>query len=168
MHKNFFELFGFEPGFDIDQGQLTARFKRLQKQFHPDRFVQGGKEEQRIAMQLAAEINEGYATLSESLPRAEYLLSLLGVDFSDHTLKSDTAFLMQQMEWREALESAKTEEKLSALLATAQSSSEQFQADFVKALAADDRVTAKRAVGKLHFVVKFQDEIARHLNALDS
>jgi molecular chaperone HscB len=102
--KNYFELFGMPVGFLLDGGELSARYRELQKVVHPDRFAAAGQQSQRLSLQGATLVNEAYATLKDPLKRAQYLLGLKGVDVSagKHTL-NDPAFLMQQMELRESL-----------------------------------------------------------------
>src|SRR5258708_39037072 len=57
-----------------------------------------------------------YTTLFRSLRRAAYLCELLGapVRAEDNT-SMPTAFLMQQMEWRQAVEEAQDEDAVDAL-----------------------------------------------------
>jgi molecular chaperone HscB len=102
--KNYFELFGMPVGFLLDSGELAVRYRELQKVVHPDRFAAAGERSQRLSLQGATLVNEAYDTLRDPLKRARYLLSLQGVetDAQQNTL-DDPAFLMQQMELREAL-----------------------------------------------------------------
>ncbi|MBZ6071106.1 co-chaperone HscB [Aeromonas schubertii] len=109
---NHFELFGLVPGFPLDGAALAETYRRLQSQFHPDRFAAAPEGERLAAVSRAALINEAYAVLKSPLRRAEYLLSLQGHDIrgESRTLQ-DTAFLMQQLEWREALEDLRAAEE---------------------------------------------------------
>lgn len=102
--KNYFELFGLPVGFRLDTAQLAARYRELQKVVHPDRFAAADAGSQRLSLQGATLVNEAFATLKDPLKRAQYLLALRGVeqDPQKSTL-NDPAFLMQQMELREAL-----------------------------------------------------------------
>lgn len=100
--KNHFELFGLPVGFQIDTAELASRYRELQKVVHPDRFAAADAHSQRLSLQNATLINEAFQTLKDPMQRARYLLGLRGVDVEQKTL-NDPAFLMQQMEWREAL-----------------------------------------------------------------
>jgi molecular chaperone HscB len=58
-------------------------------------------------MQWAARANEAYRTLRDPVGRARYLLLLKGFETGEETNTSMPAdFLMQQMEWREAVAEA--------------------------------------------------------------
>ena len=37
--NNYFELFGLTPAFNIDAATLEMRFRKIQSESHPDRFV---------------------------------------------------------------------------------------------------------------------------------
>jgi len=99
-----FERFGLPQSFDVDRDLLDERYRESQRAVHPDRFVNASDQERRLSMQQATNINEGYQTLKDPLKRGRYLLELdnRGFDEEHHTTR-DTAFLMEQMELREAL-----------------------------------------------------------------
>lgn len=117
--KNHFELFGLPVGFQIDSAELASRYRELQKVVHPDRFAAADAHSQRLSLQNATRVNEAFQTLKDPMRRAHYLLNLRGIDVDRQTL-SDPAFLMQQMEWREALAAVPSAEdphgRLGALL----------------------------------------------------
>jgi molecular chaperone HscB len=102
--KNYFELFGMPVGFLLDVAELSVRYRELQKVVHPDRYAASGEQSRRLSLQGATMVNEAYQTLKDPLKRAQYLLSLKGVDtIAGNRTLDDPAFLMQQMELREAL-----------------------------------------------------------------
>lgn len=113
---DYFSLFGLPLSFEIDSGQLTTRFQELQRQFHPDRFASRPEKERLQAVQQAATINQAYQALKKPLPRAEYLLSLNGIDIDNeqHTLR-DTDFLIEQLTMREELETIEQQQDEAAL-----------------------------------------------------
>ena len=91
--------------FDVDLNHLSQSYQTLQKAVHPDRFAHASSQEQLLAVQKSAEINDAYQTLKQPLKRAEYILTLRGVEMPNEQQSfSDThSFLMQQMELREML-----------------------------------------------------------------
>ena len=104
-----FALFGLDRGFRLDLSDLDSRYRDIQAQVHPDRFAHAGEAERRLSMQWATHANEAYQTLKKPLERAKYLLHLAGHDIQ---AESNTAmpadFLMEQMEWREAVVEARS------------------------------------------------------------
>lgn len=116
LHYSDFELFGLPQRYAQDRSAIDERWKQLQREAHPDRFAAQGASAQRVALQWSVRINEAYQRLKDPLKRAAYLCELLGAPIEAH---SNTAmppeFLMEQMEWREALDEASGEEELDEL-----------------------------------------------------
>lgn len=114
--KNHFELFGLPLCFGIDGERLDQAFRGIQAEIHPDKFAHAGEAEQRLSMQWSTRVNEAYQTLRKPFERARYLLQLHGVDAMDAKNTAMPAdFLMQQMEWREALQDAQLARDMAAL-----------------------------------------------------
>ena len=116
LQSSDFELFGLPDRFEQDRGAIDARWKELQREAHPDRFAAQGAAAQRVAMQWSVRINEAYQRLKEPIKRAAYLCELRGAPIA---AESNTAmpahFLVEQMEWREALDDAQGHQELDAL-----------------------------------------------------
>src|SRR3954465_398881 len=114
--QNHFDLFHLPAKFGIDLAALDTAYRDVQGRVHPHRLVNATDAEKRVAMQWATRANEAYQTLKHPQKRAQYLCELNGVDLQT---ESNTAmpmdFLMQQMEWREALGEAKAAKNLDAL-----------------------------------------------------
>ena len=107
-HPDHFELFGLPPRFAIDLDALERAYKEVQAQraSGPLRVRHGA--ERRVAMQWATRANEAYTTLRSPQKRAAYLVERAGVPIDAETNTAmPPAFLMQQMEWREALDEAR-------------------------------------------------------------
>ena len=116
LQSNDFELFGVNAQFAQDAAVLAERWKELQKQAHPDRFAAQGAAAQRVAMQWSVRINEAYQRLKDPLKRAAYLCELHGAAIrAEDNTAMPAAFLMEQMEWREALEDAGNAQAVDAL-----------------------------------------------------
>jgi molecular chaperone HscB len=101
---NYFELFNLPTSFDVDLTVLAETYKSLQRLTHPDKFASGSDQDKLVALQKNSQVNDAYSVLKAPLSRAEYILSLRGIEMQheQQTIK-DGAFLMQQMEWREQL-----------------------------------------------------------------
>jgi molecular chaperone HscB len=115
-----FELFQLPEQFAQDRATLDQRWKDLQREAHPDKFAAQGPAAQRIAMQWSVRINEAYQRLKDPLKRAAYLCELRGAPINaENNTAMPAAFLMQQMELREALEDASSEQDLDQINAQA-------------------------------------------------
>jgi molecular chaperone HscB len=107
LGKNYFELFDLPITFDLDLADLAARYRDLQRRFHPDRFASASESERRFSLQLTAQVNAAFQTIKDPVARARYMLGLQGIDTGEDTdTAMDTAFLMEQMELRENLAEA--------------------------------------------------------------
>src|SRR5574343_1451951 len=108
LTADFFSLFELPKSFRLNLSELDSRYRDVQAQVHPDRFANASDAERRLSMQWATHANEAYQTLKKPLERAKYLLHLAGHDIQ---AESNTAmppdFLMEQMEWREAVMEAR-------------------------------------------------------------
>ncbi|MEP6722451.1 MAG: Fe-S protein assembly co-chaperone HscB [Variovorax sp.] len=156
-----FELFDVPATFAQDRAALDARWKELQREAHPDRFAAQGASAQRVAMQWSVRINEAYQRLKNPIRRASYLCELNG---SPIEAENNTAmpgdFLVQQMEWREALDDVADESGLDALR-------DEVDAGRAHALSSLDRLIdekgdypgATRQVRALMFIERFAEDI---------
>ncbi len=162
--RNYFEFLGLPVGFEVDQSQLSERYRSLQQQLHPDRHSHQSDREQRLAVQYTTYLNEALATLKSPLKRAQYLLSLQGIDtLSDSRNQLDPMFLMEQMELRERVAEAPDhddpEAEMESLERQVEQSLKQLQADFAKAWAEGSLELAEQVVRKMQFMVKLQSEV---------
>lgn len=100
--------------FAIDLRALRTEFLRLQAKTHPDLHPPEMKSR---AEALSSRVNEAYKTLQDPLLRAQYLLSLQGIDVAeDETAKvDDQELLMAVLEAQEAIEEAREEGDLVGL-----------------------------------------------------
>ena len=170
--KNHFELFQMPVMFEIDTQQLDAAYREVQGRVHPDKFVTATDAEKRVAMQWATRANEAYQTLKNPLKRAMYLCEMNGVDLAtESNTHMPTAFLMQQIEWREALDEARDAKNQSAL--------EQLENELIQKRAlllslviqhlnAAQYNDAGEQVRQLMFVEKFGDEVGRVFELLEA
>ncbi len=156
-----FEIMGVPTQFAQDLAALDAAWKNLQRQVHPDKFVGQGAAAQRVAMQWSVRVNEAYQRLKNPLQRASYLCSLQGVGIeAESNTAMPTDFLMQQMEWREALDEAEGAGQLQALADEVLQAQQAAYAELEQLLDVQhDYAAAAVGVRKLMFIQKFAQEI---------
>ena len=161
LQDNDFELFQLPRRQQLDLAELDQRWKTLQRQVHPDRFVAQGAAAQRVAMQWSVRINEAYQRLKDPLKRAAYLCELGGVPVEAHSNTAMPAdFLMQQMEWREALDDAEDAGALQALACEVQQASSDALQEVTAAIdTQQDMLAAAALVRRMMFVQKFAQEV---------
>ena len=170
MH-NHFELFQLPARFDVDMTALDAAYREVQGRVHPDRFVNALDADKRVAMQWATRANDAYQTLRNPQKRAQYLCELNGVDLqTESNTAMPMAFLMQQMEWREALgdaRAAKDADALDALDKDVRMERAALLAQVGKQLDAGDFDAAAQGVRSLMFLDKFGGEVQYAYEAIE-
>ncbi|SEG86564.1 Fe-S protein assembly co-chaperone HscB [Marinobacterium lutimaris] len=164
MTRNYFELFDLTPGFELDLGLLSEKYRELQKQWHPDRFAHLSERERRLSVQYTAHLNEAFQSLKSPLRRAQYLLLLQGRDtHGESGAQLDPMFLMEQMELRERLSEVAEQDDPEAELEQLQQEAEQalreLRAEFVSLYTGGDLDGAERTVRKMQFATKLESEI---------
>ena len=170
--QNHFDLFHLPQQFAVDAAALDRAYHDVQNQVHPDKFTNAPDAEKRVAMQWATRANEAYQTLKSPLKRASYLCELNGVALQT---ESNTAmpreFLMQQTEWREALEDAKAGKNISALenLEAELASARKMELMQIGALLdAREFSGAAQRVRKLMFLEKFGEDIGHVFEMIEA
>ncbi len=163
-----FELFQIPARFTQDRAAIDARWKDLQREAHPDKFAAHGAAAQRLAMQWSVRINEAYQRLKDPLTRASYLCERGGVPVN---AESNTAmpaqFLMQQMDWREALEEARTAADVDQLHAQVMAARHEALQQCAQALDEEqDLAQGVALVRSLMFMERFCDDIEKCSDAL--
>ena len=170
LDDNDFVLFDVPARFAQDRAALDARWKALQAEVHPDRFAAQGAGAQRVAMQWAVRVNEAYQRLKDPLQRAAYLCELNGAPINaENNTAMPGAFLMRQMEWREALDEARELAAVEALDDDVNAARRQMLAELTALI--DERAdwsSAAAQVRALMFVERFGDDVRRRLDALDA
>jgi molecular chaperone HscB len=158
-----YSLFGLPEHFEVDDDALNAAYRTVQSQAHPDRYAHASDAERR---------NEAYQTLRNPLKRATYLLHLRGIDVqAENNTAMPPAFLMQQLEWREALGDAKAERDVAALDALLGMLRKEKRARY-QALAgllngSGNDAAAADAVRQLMFIEKIEHDTAEAIDRLD-
>jgi len=161
-----FELFDLPVSFAVDTDLLERRYRELQRSVHPDRFASAGERERLQSVHQATLINEGYRILKDPLLRGRYLLEQAGYAFDDqHHTTSDAAFLMEQMELREALSGVRAADDafaaLGGIMDRIRADLSSLASQLGEQLADGDseaQAAAAQTLVKMQFFRKLQDE----------
>ena len=164
IQQTYFELFQLPQAFELDQAALAAAYRKVQMQVHPDKFAGLPAAEQRMAVQFASFVNQAFDTLRYSVKRGEYLLTLAAQgEPMQNSTTTDPAFLIQQMQWREALSECKdAADPLAALEALRGESKREaslLEGQFSAAYQSQNWPEARQILGKLMFVTKLLADI---------
>ncbi|MGJ7613587.1 MULTISPECIES: Fe-S protein assembly co-chaperone HscB [unclassified Variovorax] len=163
-----FQLFAVPATFAQDRAALDARWKELQREAHPDRFAAQGAAAQRVAMQWSVRINEAYQRLKDPVRRASYICELHDAPLNaENNTAMPPEFLMQQMEWREALDEVEDAAALDKL---------QAEVDAARARALSslgglidvqhDHLAAAQQVRALMFIERFGHDVEAKFDQL--
>ncbi len=162
IQDNHFALFGLPERFALDADALDRAYRDLQSHVHPDRFASASAVEQRVALQWATRANEAYRVLRDPLRRATYLCALRGEDPASETSSPmPQDFLVQQLEWREALDDASDADTLDALDHALGERRDALAMETASAL--DEATDVARAAGLVRqwmFVERFGEDVA--------
>ena len=168
IQSNDFELFELPVAYAVDVARLDERWKALQREVHPDRHAAADAQTQRQAMQWSVRINEAYQRLKDPLKRAAYLCELHGAPVqAENNTAMPAAFLMQQMEWREALEDARSAGQLEDMADEVAAARRKMLADLQTT--ADERRDFPALAGQvraLMFVERFARDVEARLDQL--
>lgn len=168
---NHFATLGVSPTFAINLDALAASYRQLQSAVHPDRFVNATDSEKRIAMTRAVAVNDAYATLRDPVRRAMHLLALHGIDaMAAQDTSMPTDFLMEQVEWREALADAKLKEdgeRLEEMATEIASIMRSLGDTFAAAYGGEHLPVATTLARKMRFMQKLGQEIDAALADLE-
>jgi len=173
FNQDFFALLEQPRSYRVDIAQLDKAYHELQSQVHPDRYAHSPDADRRLSMQWSTQVNEAYRTLKHPLQRARYLLKLAGVD-TEHESNTamPAAFLVEQMEWREAVAEARAagdHHELEKLMLRLQHQASDIRDEIERDIdEAKNYAAAADALRRLMFVEKLEQEIDEALQALES
>lgn len=169
LDQNYFLLLGLPIGFQLDLDQLDQARQRVQAVVHPDRFAAAGPAQRRLALQWSTRIHEAYETLRQPLRRASYLLALRGLSIeAESNTRMPSAFLQEQMDWRESLEAAQAlqgsarERAMAALRAACDEARQSGLGRLAELLCQNDSASLQAAAAQvraLMFVEKFSEDL---------
>lgn len=162
-NRNYFEFFSLPESFQVNADTLESEYKKLQTQYHPDKFTNASDSGRVQALQHASLINDAYDTLKSPLKRAAYLLKLKDIDPEEHNQSHlQESFLLKQLELREDLETLAAKKDLDGLeqmKSSVVSERNQMLEHFENSYLENELMKAKTLYNSLQFLFKLVNEI---------
>jgi molecular chaperone HscB len=106
---NYYELFGIPVSPVVDKDKLQLKYFMLQRKFHPDYHSDRTIDEQNHAMEMSAQINDGFIVLTDAQKSLAYFLEQKGVMRDAETFQLPNSFLMEMMDLNEILDEGNRE-----------------------------------------------------------
>ena len=159
-----FSLLGAPQRFTQDLPALERSYKESARAVHPDKFARADVHAKRASTQRTVALNDAWRTLRDPVARAEYLVSLLGIELGaeDGTIRKTedgqrkmpvpAALLDEVMEAQEALSvalCADNEVAVAGLHNDIQERKARSMSEAAAALDADAPIDAERAAAAL-------------------
>lgn len=173
-NADYFHVLGIPRAFAVDAAAIEPRYKELTKRLHPDRFARADPQARRASLERSVQLNEAWRCLKDPIRRAEYLLSLHGIDIGERagsgqpsaehvTLPVAPVLLMEVLELREALagaHAAKDVHETEALIAKVRSRLDAVMGDVARGFAASpsDLPTIAARLVAVRYYRRFLDE----------
>jgi molecular chaperone HscB len=139
---DYFALFGLPRRLALDVTELQARFYKLSREWHPDRYQLKSPEDKQRALDMTSALNDGLRILRDPVARAEYVLKGEGFDIGEQRSKDVPAELLEEVfELNMALEELRSgdpaarpqlEEALAKFLSLRQDIDDQLQELFAR------------------------------------
>jgi molecular chaperone HscB len=102
---DYFEMLGLMRTMRMDKDELERCYREESRRVHPDRFGMATPVERKLALEQSIAVNDAYRTLKDPQKRAEYLITLEGVEFGkEESRTKDPALLMEMMELQERVD----------------------------------------------------------------
>jgi molecular chaperone HscB len=164
---DFFAVLGVPRRYDVDVGEMEARYRELTRQLHPDRFARADARARRASLQRSVQLNEAWRALKDPVRRAEYLLG--GGEKEKEAVPPE--LLAEILELRQELGEARLEgddAKVQAMARAMQARNDETLGRIAALLAgaaapsAAARAEASRALVALRYFRRFLDEVAVH------
>jgi molecular chaperone HscB len=180
---DYFRVLGAAREFVVDLTELERRYKETTKMLHPDRFARADARARRASLERSVQLNEAWRTVKDPVRRAEYLLSLHGLDIGEMavggrpdqagahaTLPVPQVLLMEVLELREALAEAQANRDLrevEALMAKVRSRLDTVMDDVATgfAVSSPDLGTIAARLVTVRYYRRFLDEARLILEA---
>ncbi|KAJ7971345.1 iron-sulfur cluster co-chaperone protein HscB, mitochondrial [Quillaja saponaria] len=160
---HYFEIFGLEKKYDIEDVNLEGKYKQWQKKLHPDLVHSKSEKEREYAAEQSTRVIHAFRTLSKPLSRAIYILKLEGVEVDEEQTISEPQLLTEIMEIREAVEEACDSQVLNQILSQMQEKLKEWSDYFANAYQNGNFEEAKTSIRRMTYYDRVMEEIVKKL-----
>ncbi|PON42075.1 Co-chaperone Hsc [Parasponia andersonii] len=157
---DYFQIFGLEKKYDIEDQNLDGKYKDWQKKLHPDLVHSKSKKEREYAADQSARVIDAYCTLTKPLSRAIYVLKLEGVNVDEEETISELDLLAEIMEIREAVEEAADSQALNQIQSEMQEKIKHWSNLFANAYRDRNFGEAVTAIRRMTYYERVTEEIS--------
>ncbi|CDJ42701.1 DnaJ domain-containing protein, putative [Eimeria tenella] len=157
-----FAIFDLPASFDVNLPVLSARYKQLQQQIHPDKAADKSDEEQALCEVHQRHIAAAVKTLQNPAARAEHLLLLQGrgspAALDDRI--NEREILIEVMQIHERLDSCKTRDDVDKLASAVKETVDELEAQLSAAIMLEDLTEAKALIKRLRLYFRVLERTA--------
>lgn len=160
---DYFQIFGLEKQYVIEEDNLERTYKNWQKKLHPDLVHSKSEKEKEFAAEQSARVIDAYRTLGDPLSRALYILKLEGVDVDEEETISEPELLAEILEIREAVEEASDSQALSQIQTQIQEKLQHWSESFATAFRSRKYEEARASIRRMTYYKRVNEEIVKKL-----
>ncbi|KAJ4830949.1 hypothetical protein Tsubulata_031143 [Turnera subulata] len=160
---DYFQIFGLEKKYEVEDGNLEGKYKAWQKKLHPDLVHSKSEKEREFAAEQSARVIDAYRTLTNSLTRAIYIMKIQGVDVDEEETISEPELLAEIMEIREAVEEAPNSKALNELKDLMQKKLQLWSDSFANAFQSQKFEEAINCIRRMKYYSRVNEEIVKRL-----
>lgn len=162
------EVFGLAPSLEVDTKALAKSLMRQSRSMHPDFFGGADEATRALAERNTARANAAFELLSDRVALADWWIVKLGGPAEADERQMPQAFLMEVLEWNEAIDDAEgaddREVQLAPLAATLNNEREAVLKTIVQAFATlphppADLVAVRRQLNAVRYLDRALDRI---------
>ncbi|KAI3953159.1 hypothetical protein MKW92_011006 [Papaver armeniacum] len=160
---DYFQIFGLEKAFEIEDTNLEKTYKDWQKKLHPDLVHMKSEKEKEFAAEQSSRVIDAYHTLRKPLSRAIYLLGLEGVHVDEERTVSDPELLAEILDIREAVDEASNSQSLKQIQGQVQEKLEIWSNSFGSAFDKKNFEDAVTSIQRMTYYDRINEEIVKKL-----
>lgn len=156
-NDTYFSVFDLPLSYSLSLSQLNTAYTSLIAKHHPDNFADD-EGHTTNALEFTAYLNTAYKTLKHPVERGAYMLTLHNINaFDEYDTQMQPAFLIEQIELQEQLESLTDEDELEDYLASVKTKIMSHMEQIHTSYEAGEFEIMRNSVRELKFYIQLQN-----------